>query len=1105
MSSSLSSSSSLGKELVLLVLQFLNEENFEETAHRLEKESGCFFSMKYFEDIVTNGELDEVEKYLSGFTKFDDNRYSTKIFFEIKKQKYLEALDRRDDAKAAKILRNDLKAFSTYNEELFKEMAMLLSLHDFREVEQLSSYRDSKNARTLMLNELKRLVEANPVLRDKLQFPCSENSRLRALINQSLNWQHQMCNSPKPDPEIKTLFVDHTCGTSNGDLAPPPVMNPLLSCTPKFGGFSAVESLALAPGPAAPMASLAGWRANPSITPQPTVSGRPIAIPSPRPAASVIKRLRTPPYSPVTDDEHISKRSRPIGIFNEVNHPAVLRSSDDLPKTVVCNLNQGAAVKSMDFHPVQQTVLLVGTNVGDIRIWEVVSREMLFLRSFKIWDIGACSENLQASLATEYTASVNRIVWSPDGDLFGVAYSKHMAQIYSYRGGNIQNYLEVDAHVGYVSDLAFSQVKEQLYFVTCGEDRTVKVWSAITGSRQFIFEGHESSVYSVCPHYRNDFQFIFSTTVNGRIKVWLYDNMGPRLDIDAPGRSCTKIMYSADGTRVFSCGTNKEGESYLVEWVESEGAIKRAYHGLGKCSGGVVQFDTVKNRFLAAGDEFLIKIWDMDSNNVLTTIDAEGGLPVTPCIKFNREGLLLAVSTRENAVKILANDKVVHLLHSNGSRVLDASKLKTAAKGPTMASLAASSSAAGTSIGRHSPAPSIFGMNGDSENFSDVKTRTNGELENSQAWKLKEYDEQSKFQSLRLPDRLLPTRIIRLIYTRSGGAILALTNNAVHKLWKWQQDEFNPSGKATCAVEPKLWQPSSGIIMTNDISNIILDDANPCFALSKNDSYLLSTSGGKISLFNMMTFKTMTTLMPPPPAATCLEFHPRDNNIIAIGMEDSSILIYNVRVSEVESKFKGHQKRVTGLAFSEILNVLVSSGADAQLCVWSIDKWENQASKFLQIPTWHVSFTLAKTRVLFHQNLRHFLVVHETQIAIYEAPKLDCHNQWFPLESGAPITDAMYSCDGMSIYTSFEDGSVGIFTASTLQLKCWISAASYLPPNSRSPVFPVVVAAHPSEPNQFALGLTNGEVIVLEPPEWEQEWGTAPPVRNGSGPESIQV
>jgi hypothetical protein len=39
--------------------------------------------------------------------------------------------------------------------------------------------------------------------------------------------------------------------------------------------------------------------------------------------------------------------------------------------------------------------------------------------------------------------------------------------------------------------------------------------------------------------------------------------------------------------------------------------------------------------------------------------------------------------------------------------------------------------------------------------------------------------------------------------------------------------------------------------------------------------------------------------MPPPPAATFLAFHPQDNNIIAIGMDDSSIQIYNVRVDEV--------------------------------------------------------------------------------------------------------------------------------------------------------------------------------------------------------------
>lgn len=49
-----------------------------------------------------------------------------------------------------------------------------------------------------------------------------------------------------------------------------------------------------------------------------------------------------------------------------------------------------------------------------------------------------------------------------------------------------------------------------------------------------------------------------------------------------------------------------------------------------------------------------------------------------------------------------------------------------------------------------------------------------------------------------------------------------------------------------------------------------------------------------------------------------------------------------------------------------------------------------------------------------------------------------------------------------------------------------------------SNVYPVVVAAHPSEANQFALGLTDGGVYVLEPLESERKWGNPPPAENGS-------
>lgn len=47
-------------------------------------------------------------------------------------------------------------------------------------------------------------------------------------------------------------------------------------------------------------------------------------------------------------------------------------------------------------------------------------------------------------------------------------------------------------------------------------------------------------------------QFIFSTATDGKIKAWLYDSVGSRVDYDAPGHSSTIMSYSADGTRLVS-------------------------------------------------------------------------------------------------------------------------------------------------------------------------------------------------------------------------------------------------------------------------------------------------------------------------------------------------------------------------------------------------------------------------------------------------------------------------------------------------------------------------------------------------------------------------
>ncbi|KAF5746718.1 topless-related protein 3 isoform X1 [Tripterygium wilfordii] len=1058
--------------------------------------------MKHFEAIVQAGEWEEVEKYLSGFTKVDDNRYSMKIFFEIRKQKYLEALDRQDKAKGVEILVNDLKVFSTFNEELFKEITQLLTLSNFRENEQLSKYGDTKTARTIMLIELKKLIEANPLFRDKLVFPALKSSRLRTLINQSLNWQHQLCKNPRPNPDIKTLFTDHTCIPPNCHLAPTPVSIPVAAVV-KQAGYTPLGAHGPFPSTAATAANagaLASWMANasaPSSVQAAVVTTSSVPVPQNQ-VSSVLKHPRTPPTAPglvdyqSADHELLIKRIWPSQSVEDVTYPTPRQqaswSLDDLPRTVALTLHQGSTVMSMDFHPSHSTLLLVGSTNGEITLWELILKERMVSKPFKIWDMAACSLPFQASIVKDAPISVSRVAWSPDGNFVGAAFTKHLVHLYGYAGSrDLRQHLEIDAHVGSVNDLAFANPNKTLCVVTCGDDKLIKVWD-LSGRKLYHFEGHEAPVYSICPHKKENIQqFIFSTAIDGKIKAWLYDNMGSRVDYDAPGHWCTTMLYSADGSRFFSCGTSKEGDSFLVEWNESEGAIKRTYTGFGKKSVGVgvVQFDTTQNNFLAAGEDSQIKFWDMENTNVLTSTDAEGGLEPLPRLKFNKDGSILAVSTADNGFKILANNSGLRIIRSVDTppayeavrMPIESSVIKLLVSGN---SAVPNVSPVNCKVERSSPVRPSPIMNGvDSMGRSMEKpTKMDEVIDKLKPWQLAEIVDPGQCRMVSLPDS---------------------TDTSSKKLWKWTRNEQNPTGKATASVVPHHWQPNSGLLMTNDITGVNLEEAVPCIALSKNDSYVMSATGGKVSLFNMMTFKVMTTFMPPLPASTFLAFHPQDNNIIAIGMEDSTIHIYNVRVDEVKSKLKGHQKRITGLAFSTNLNILVSSGADAQLCVWSIDTWEKRKSVTIQIPAGKAPS--GDTRVQFHSDQIRILVVHETQLAIYDASKMERIRQWIPQDAlSAPISNAAYSCNSQLVFGTFVDGNIGVFDADSLKLRCRVAASSYLSQsvlNGSQSVYPLVVAAHPLEPNQLAVGLTNGSIKVMEPIESEGKWGSTPPADNG--------
>ncbi|KAK6119711.1 hypothetical protein DH2020_046530 [Rehmannia glutinosa] len=784
---------SLCKDLVFLILQFCDEENLKRTAHMLEQETGYFFDLKYFEELVLNGNWEEAEKYLSSFTVVEDNKYSTKIYFEIRKQKYLEALDNHEFSVALDILLKELKVFGQSNKELYKEMAQLLALDDFRDHNSLTFYGDTSSARKRIINDLRTVIEANPLLQGRTRFPQINKSRLRRLVNQSLNWQHMHCAQPHPQPHIDTLFTDHKC-----------------------------------PGPDNMQDQLNKETSLPSMD------------------------ISTSNQSSATDSNITTTDGNLGNLSNQV-----------------------------------------GKSVGDIELWDVASAQKLFKR--------------------EFMAS-------------GV--------------------LLIDAHVGCVNDIAFSKPHDKFVVISCGDDKLIQVWDAVTGAKQYTFKGHGAPVYSLCPHAKKD-----------------------------------------------------------VHWNEREGFIIRNYHGLSKISSAMVRFDTSTNRFLAAGDEHSIKIWDMDNSEILAVLDADGDLPARPYICFNKKGNLLAVSADDNQIKILAND--------NGHELLQTSAIVSGDLSGYLTESFSQLSVYPTPV----PLKAVFvGGNASKENvFENVKPQGPAVCTKMEMPSVSRTVEISRCESILLPSEVKTNMVWRLAYTHAGNGILALGEDGSHLLWKWVESDANLSGKATTKCAPEVFQPKNGLIMANDLPEDTNDEVTPSFSLSKNDKYLVSTSGRMVTLYSTLTFK---------------------------------------------------------------------------IVVWDCVKWEKKKSTVLQIPGgW--SDDDPETKIQLDKDQTHFLAIHETQLAIYETMTLQLVKQWAVAKFFVRICNATYSCDGKLIYAVMSGGIILILDALDLAPRFEIDRFAYLPPHVTR-TQPVVVAAHPQKPYQFAVGLTNGDVVVVEPLHSEAKWNELP-------------
>ncbi|MED6159574.1 hypothetical protein PIB30_043521 [Stylosanthes scabra] len=692
---------------------------------------------------------------------------------------------------------------------------------------------------------------------------------------------------------------------------------------------------------------------------------------------------------------------------------------------VLGTLEADSSPTSIDFNPASDTLLLVGTGKGTIGIWDVKYGDRIFFEDCTVWSFYECCTKVQDLMqGKDYLeASVTKVLWcsNPSLPYFGVAFSQHIVHLYRYDSvDHVYRHKEIDAHDGSVNDLAFSIQKlhslSLLLAITCGDDRKIRVWDSNNGACLYTFDGHNTPVCSICPFLKKDIPFLLSTSTDGNMKTWFYHKKGEGRNTIRPGIGDCKMAYDAADKRLFLSGIIKD-EPYFVEWDEVKTCIKRSYKGLRNRCTSIVKFDSTANRILAAGDEHMVKFWDMDNVELLTSTDANGGLLEYPCICFNRMSTLLAVCAKENKIKILeiGNEKLGKQVCIKGSH-------------------------------------------------------SNEEWPNY--WNVSQICEPYQCQILELPV-LSKHKIDRLAYNHAGNFIFALASSGYNVCWIWPHGHHNSEALATTKVPPNNFHR----LIRNDLKKKKRKGQSSCscVAVTSNDRYILSTSGAAINVFDLYTSEPVGCFKKNKPMATSLAFHPRESEIVAIGMDDSSIYIYDVFARQDLAKLNSHSRRVTAVAFSSKFTLLVSGDTDAKICVWNASKWKPLECVNLEIEGERVE---SDTHIEFKSDGVHFFVAHNTHLGIYDVNRMACDNQ-VVLE--VPITQATLSCDSNTIYAILADGSVRMFDASNLQTFCRINPSAYLPQNPSFSIKPVSIAASPLKPFQFALGLSDGTVKLFDP------------------------
>lgn len=182
--------------------------------------------------------------------------------------------------------------------------------------------------------------------------------------------------------------------------------------------------------------------------------------------------------------------------------------------------------------------------------------------------------------------------------------------------------ITVKIHQGAVYCCSFSQDASKV--VSCGADKTVKVWESQSGKELLSMMGHTDVVYC-CAFSTNDVRIV-SCSADHRVKIWDSSSGKELLTFSGHNQEVFKCMFSPDDKKVVSCSADKT----VKVWSCEDGTEYVNFTG----HADIVRcccYSPDGSQIVSCSDDTLVKVWDSTSGQELFTLEGGTTSAVTFC------------------------------------------------------------------------------------------------------------------------------------------------------------------------------------------------------------------------------------------------------------------------------------------------------------------------------------------------------------------------------------------------------------------------------------------------------------------------------------------